>query len=237
MSSKFILAAAAAAALFPISASAVTYDAFTSFNGTQSAGNFIYGEADPNSPGTAGVLFAANTNCFIANATCLQLAPNGDVPGFTKGGSPDFQYGSVIVPNDRLLAHPDNDSDQTFVAFVAPTAGRYRFEATFNVQDVRPSGVGINLITTTSGGLPLQFTPLASIGATNLSYSFDQVFDLGQSFAVGFGLDNGGDYSNDSTGVSFRVTAVPEPSTWAMMIVGFGAAGSLIRRRNSIRRA
>ena len=26
-------------------------------------------------------------------------------------------------------------------------------------------------------------------------------------------------------------TAVPEPATWAMMILGFGAAGSMIRRR------
>ncbi len=233
MSLKFVLAAAAAAALLPISASAVTYDAFTSFNGTQLAGNFIYGEADPNSPGTSGVLFGVNTNCFISNATCLQLAPNNDVPGFTKGGSPEFQYGSVFVPDDRLLAHPDDDSDQTFIAFVAPTAGRYRFQAVFNVQDVNPSGVGINLITTTDGGLPLQFATLGSIGAQNLSYSFDQVFDLEQSFAVGFGLDNGGSYFNDSTGVSLRVTAVPEPSTWAMMIIGFGAAGSLIRRRKA----
>ena len=29
------------------------------------------------------------------------------------------------------------------------------------------------------------------------------------------------------------VTAIPEPATWAMMIVGFGAAGSLVRRRRS----
>ncbi|WP_293680169.1 choice-of-anchor C family protein [uncultured Phenylobacterium sp.] len=29
------------------------------------------------------------------------------------------------------------------------------------------------------------------------------------------------------------VNAVPEPATWAMMIVGFGAAGSMIRRRSN----
>jgi hypothetical protein len=27
---------------------------------------------------------------------------------------------------------------------------------------------------------------------------------------------------------------VPEPSTWAMMIIGFGAAGSMIRRRKAV---
>ena len=30
---------------------------------------------------------------------------------------------------------------------------------------------------------------------------------------------------------AFRVTAVPEPATWGLMIMGFGAAGAMIRRR------
>lgn len=33
------------------------------------------------------------------------------------------------------------------------------------------------------------------------------------------------------SGWDFSVTAVPEPTTWAMMILGFGLAGSAIRRR------
>ena len=32
---------------------------------------------------------------------------------------------------------------------------------------------------------------------------------------------------------NFAVAAVPEPATWAMMIIGFGAAGSILRRRTA----
>ena len=34
--------------------------------------------------------------------------------------------------------------------------------------------------------------------------------------------------------VSMVTSAVPEPSTWAMMIVGFGAVGAMVRNRRRI---
>lgn len=226
------LLAAVACAGLSTAANALTYDAFTTFNGTQGAGNFYYGEANPATPNVSGTFFTANTNCFIDNATCLQRAPNHDVPGFTKGGSPAFQYGSVNVPNDRLLAHPANDDGDTFVAFVAPTAGRYRYTATFNVQDISPTGVGIDLIKTTSGGLPLIFTPIGAIGSQNTSFTTSGKFTLGASEAFGFGLNRAGVYFNDSTGVQFKVVSfVPEPAQWALMVGGFGLLGATARRR------
>lgn len=58
---------------------------------------------------------------------------------------------------------------------------------------------------------------------------------LGVGSGIGAGYkayaDNitfGGDTYN------FEVAAVPEPGTWAMMILGFGAAGSMIRRRRGV---
>jgi len=226
--------AAALAAVTATGASAQTYDAFATFNGTQGAGNFYYGEADPANPSMSGTFFSATTNCFIAGSTCLQRAPNFDVPGFTKSTVPSFQYGSVNVPTDRLLAHPGNDMLQTFVAFVAPTAGTYNYTATFNIQDVNPSGVGINFIQTTNGGLPLIFSPLAVIDRVNNTYTTSGTIVLGQSYAFGFGLDNNGFYGNDSTGVNFTVSAasgVPEPAAWALLITGFGVVGGAMRRR------
>ncbi|HEV7384299.1 MAG TPA: PEPxxWA-CTERM sorting domain-containing protein [Phenylobacterium sp.] len=38
-------------------------------------------------------------------------------------------------------------------------------------------------------------------------------------------------------GVSLRITAVPEPSTWAMMLLGFGGLGAALRSRRKSRPA
>ena len=40
-------------------------------------------------------------------------------------------------------------------------------------------------------------------------------------------------YANNFGGVSLRITAVPEPSTWALAIMGFGMAGAMLRRRKA----
>ncbi|MDZ7588042.1 MAG: PEPxxWA-CTERM sorting domain-containing protein [Parasphingorhabdus sp.] len=41
----------------------------------------------------------------------------------------------------------------------------------------------------------------------------------------------------DHWDVNFNLTAVPEPSTWAMMIFGFGLTGAAMRRRKTIGKA
>jgi hypothetical protein len=39
------------------------------------------------------------------------------------------------------------------------------------------------------------------------------------------------------SGVTINVVAVPEPATWALMLVGFGAIGVALRRGSTLRRA
>ena len=222
-------------------AQAQTYDAFASFDGTQGDGDlankFIYGTADAANPGTAGTFFSVNTNCWISGSVCLQDNAAGTVaslPGFYKGGSPLLQAGTVIVPQDRLLIHPGDNSLLTFAAFVAPTAGTYRIFATFNPQDTSPTGVDLFRIGTTSGGLPLTFDQFATLGGSTVEVSDFQLVNLGAFEAIGYAIGNGGQYFNDSTGVRFTVVAgVPEPTTWAMMIGGFGVVGGALRRRRA----
>ncbi|UTP40847.1 PEPxxWA-CTERM sorting domain-containing protein [Phenylobacterium sp. LH3H17] len=56
------------------------------------------------------------------------------------------------------------------------------------------------------------------------------IVNFSSSTTVGFFIPEGSK-SDNFGGVSIRFTAVPEPQTWALMIVGFGAAGAMLRRR------
>jgi hypothetical protein len=81
---------------------------------------------------------------------------------------------------------------------------------------------------------------VVTLGGTDLTNG-----DTNQSWSWGkrINLDFGGDVAHAvtfrSTNYSFEldniaVTAVPEPATWAMMILGFGAAGAMMRRRRAL---
>ena len=219
-------------------AAAQRFDAFDSFDGTQggapgAANRFLYGEIDPANLGAQGTVFANQGPCAIGGTTCLQLEPN-NVPGFYKSTVVGEQ-GTVNIPNDRLLGHPDDDTGLTTVLFIAPTAGTYRFDASFNVQDDFPSGVDIFRIGTTGGGLPFTSQLIGAIGSGNRVFSFTFFETLGEGGGSGFALGNQGDFRFDSTGINFSAAAVPEPATWAMMIGGVGLVGGAMRRRTARR--
>ena len=68
----------------------------------------------------------------------------------------------------------------------------------------------------------------ASISGANTSLSFAGIVD-GTTFAT-WNLD-------DVSLHAVPVAGVPEPATWAMMLVGFGGLGMTLRRRSQSRRA
>ena len=83
------------------------------------------------------------------------------------------------------------------------------------------------------------FNPSGSTGVPKFFVSFyDQFGNLGalsgNSGVIAF--DDGGspaDADYDDLVVSFQVSAVPEPATWAMMLLGFAGIGFLTYRRKS----
>ena len=220
----------AAAALFLSSGAqaAVTYDAFATFNGTQLAGNFGWVSAVNQ---TVTPLEAVS--CVINNTICLGL-PGGafSLPGvFKSTGTPSSSH--PYQPLDRLLVHP-GDTSALIGFFIAPVAGEYSFEATLDALTTGTS-VGVFALTDAGGSTNVFATGfLGSLGATR---TFTGTFDLDAGEVIGVGVNNGGNFAGDSTGLRFTVTqnvaAVPEPGAWALMIAGFALAGTASRRRST----
>ena len=76
------------------------------------------------------------------------------------------------------------------------------------------------------GGAMNALTMLTAVGAVNQFWALDPT-TLG---AGDFSLDILGTASGGSLGGSVTISAVPEPSTWAFMLFGFGAMGIAVRR-------
>lgn len=237
----FVTVAAASAALtLAAPVAAQTYDAFSSFVGTapQSSttnGGFVYGTRLTSQPFAGGVRFTVSTNCTITGSFCLQDNDAGGIPslpGFYKGGDSAMQYNTVLVPQDRLLVHTSPNTDaQVYVAFIVPTSGTYRVFADFNVQDTNPTGVDIRRSYAIANQSPAAYTSVGSLGSGMLTLSDRQTLTLNAGDGFGYQFANGGSYFNDSVGFNFRLVAVPEPESWALMILGFGAVGFAMRRR------
>lgn len=153
-----------------------------------------------------------------------------------------------------LIAGPNGVSAGPFANLywdINPSTGSdIGFELSAGAQNVfRPGGANLgdapDMLVALSGDLKsLEFsipnhyflTPPAGLllapgivpapGATirlNLSQTFGYSVAGGQAF-----------YGDNRLGTVVLGGAVPEPATWAMMIIGLGAAGSMIRRRRAV---
>lgn len=204
-------------------ASAATYDAFSSFTGTNTGGAFTYGSFDGANTFTP-YNDAPGCAARISDVICTS---NGDLPGAFKSTSGAHQSGTVQVPGNALLLHPGAGvNEDSAVVFTAPTAGRYKFTFSAFVADNSPTGV--NIVSFSPGFFTMQ---QAALSAANPTFSGTQTSFVPAGLQIGLAVNNGGLYYNDSTGVNFTVTQVPEPAAWSLMIAGFAMTGFAARRR------
>ncbi len=232
---KLLVTLSLAAAVVAAPAAAVSYDAFTSFNGVNGSGSFNYGFTD-NTTLTSFNVSATNGLCALGTgSTCLYYSDTGNLPQASIGGS----YSTVAVPANAILVHPGNAATLSdYIGFVAPNAGSYTY--TINLESVGTdtgTGTGYRTFTSLAG-------VVTSLGTRSLlpTYTSTGTLTGTQTLALGevFGVivDFNGDYGGDSTGVNFSIATVPatvpEPATWGLMIVGFGMVGFSARRRRNV---
>lgn len=208
--------------------------------------NLFPGEAVSGAPLTArnsfaGQLTGASTEDFSG------FAPGSNPPTLTFAGSAgpingtfSGSSGEICVTNGcggsgrfATSATAYFDVSSTIgISFSTPIAA-FGFYGT----DIGDYNGQLTMTLIRNGGIDTVLNVPHTLGAANGSLLFYGVIDTANPFdAIQFGNTQSGDdffgFDDMIVGDVQQVTGgVPEPSTWAMLILGFGAVGATLRRR------
>ena len=225
-----VSASALAGVAAPVAADVVTLNfegIATSYPNDSNVGVLGFYNGGASSAGTTGtyygVSFGVSAIAFCLNtlgATCSNVSRGGL-------GDPNSQRGGLWFRNDA----------QAFLNYSGGFTTGFSFYysaieegGTIDVFD-QPNGTGnilwrLTLPTTSSAcsGFNASFCPFVAAG----------VAFQGTAMSIGFGGAARTVVFDDLTfGSATPGGAVPEPATWAMLIMGFGAIGGTLRRRSA----
>jgi hypothetical protein len=165
------------------------------------------------------LIFAASTMVPAASANATIIIFNADLSGLQEN-PPNASPGSgfaIVTVDDSLLTMR---VEATFEDLIGTTAAAH-----IHCCEPPPENATVATQTPSFIGFPLGVT--SGTGGT-----VDSAFD-----ALLAGMLAGESYFNIHTTefpggeIRGQLQAVPEPSTWAMMLLGFGTAGLVFRRR------
>jgi PEP-CTERM motif len=171
-------------------------------------------------PSQAAIYTYTTSGCFT-NSSCGNYTTNAVTPGLTFNGIPATPSHSDSMPPLNLGSFSlqniffDNPAANNFdldVVFSTPGIGSGTFTADLTGQIV----IGLGEVT-------IDFGPGKTINYAGGS------FELTVEDVHLFSFDP----SDPIIGEISNVSAVPEPSTWAMMILGFCGVGFMAYRRNA----
>lgn len=228
------LAAAAAVAMTASAgmAQAASYSVVNDYANTGANGVWSYGSGI----GSAQTEFTSSfATCYTSNLQCQTYGASDSLPtvgSVTSGANASFS--TVSAPSNVLLLHPGDGTDgnpgDASVVFTARTSGAYAVSGLFERLDTTTNGTGVIVSVYDNTTLESSATLPASGGYLSSS-AFSGTYNLAAGDKLTFDVAKNGPYQYDSTGLSATVTSVPEPATWAMMILGMGGMGAVLRRR------
>jgi hypothetical protein len=234
--------AAIALALASGAAQASLYDAVGDFSSTTNPSNqWTYGY------GVTGSSFKAYTQesstLYPGANVWYTTTPGYNLPivGHSDSGTTCCTGGiTVTVPPDVLWMHPGStlngsSSVDSIVEWTAPASGTYLISGFFEQLDTTGNGDGVRAIVDVNGHTVYSPTvgPNSPYPGPPYKFSYTTALNAGQTVLFGVNDGGNGNFYYDSTGLSATISSVPEPATWAMMILGFAGMGFMAYRRNS----
>ena len=168
------------------------------------------------------------------------VSPN--VPGFTFDGYSGIISNSYV---NALPVAPDGTQAAFIQFYVTPPSGSIGwtvngfnpgalYTLSFYAAGSALDGVGVNPFDITFVGATTadttSFTPLAGL------YQYNSLSFTATAASVTIGFIGTGTSGNLVTGLDdlLITSAVPEPATWAMMLLGFGGIGFMLRNRRKL---
>lgn len=185
-----------------------------------------------------------------AHAANYVLNLTGDLANLTTSsffvGPTFYEVGELVLTGFTPLSLVDGDTVEVTVSFtgsstqfVVPTRDFMYLGLNFK-GPVDPVGASANGDISFDGG-PNQNVNCGNCASliyfqNNTPLAFSTLaYTGGFSFRDGNGDPLADPYEVNAVSISYQVNndpaAVPEPTSWALMITGFGAAGALLRRR------
>ena len=186
---------------------------------------------------------AADGTIAVGNGADVHWMLN-DGAVFTGGTNGNFPIGPWLADdtNSRWLTPSANAAD----SFDATTDGLYTYSETFSLAGINAATASFtgrfavdNSVDTIllngvalagSGGTFTGFTSFSSAGGTFNAGNNTLTFIV-RNFASASGNPTG--LRVEVAGVGDPISAIPEPSTWAMLVMGMGLTGFAARRRKA----
>lgn len=185
----------------------------------------------------ASLILAGVALAFATPAAAQELVTNGgfetgDFAGWTQSGNTEFtgvQGGGVEASGSFGAFFGPIGSIGTITQTLATNVGQ-SYLISF---DLLNQGGNPNFYNVTFGGLSLfSATDSAEFGYTNFSTTATAA-SASTNLAFNF-QHNPRFWFLDNVSVTAVNGAVPEPATWAMMLIGFFGLGAALRRRRQI---
>jgi hypothetical protein len=169
---------------------------------------FRYGTTVDPATGRVNLQLAANRDArFSIDGSTTFNAGRTDVSGAI------FSTGSAIGDGQQASHFKDVASGVRQIGIMDPTIGPGQLALVTSNDIAAFDAIGYNV----------NFNVLNNRG---YSFSTAQIFNLAGLAGIGLRSLNGTAFDG-----GLNITSVPEPATWAMMLIGFGFAGSAMRRR------